>query len=311
MEDFDTNIDYDGNIPQNFRIVQQTLDQFVAVNYDTLATMIISTKTDSIESNHYKSKILDIIRNNPPLMSVPRYYQDGRADYLWYSDFYDEISKVTYHQYRIFIPPTSEITPTNYTEELAKIDLPYFTALVDLISLERFCLEHEKHFLIIQEENIQEEQPIKEELITKTTNTKISKRTYEPKFHKEQYSLLAEYIEKIKVFRNRVKAVELRKLFSGKLTEPLQVANQKTLVYLLDQLMEAGYIKDTWIAVADGNADFISFRTEKNKQRYGSKPHPINMQQLINCRNRNKREAIVGLDTIDELIEQLEVQKDK
>lgn len=311
MEDSGDNINYDGNIPEGFRAVQEALNQFVAINYDVLETMIISTKADSIDLFHYKSKIQDIIRNNPPLLSIPRYYRDGREDYLWYSDFYDEISKITYHQYRIFIPPTSEITPTNYTEELAKIDLPYFGALVDLISLEHFCVEHEKHFPIIQEENIQEEQPIKEEPITETTNTKISKRTYEPKFHKEQYLLLAEFIEKIKVFRNRVKAVELRKLFSGKLTEPLQVANQKTLVYLFDQLMEAGYIKDAWIAVADGNADFISFRTEKNKLRYGNKPHPINMQQLINCRNRNKREAIVGLDTIDELIEQLEVQKDK
>lgn len=311
MEDFDTNIDYDGNIPQNFRIVQQTLDQFVAVNYDTLATMIISTKTDSIDLNHYKSKILDIIRNNPPLMSVPRYYQDGRDNYLWYSNFYDDISKEAYHQYRTFIPLATGITPTNYAEELAKIDLPYFGALVDLISLERFCLEYEKHFPVIQEENIQKESPIKEESTIETLNTKTAKRTYEPQFCKEQYTLLAEYIEKIKVFRNRVKAVELRKLFSGKLTEPLQVANQKSLVYLFDQLMEADYIKDTWIAVADGNADFISFRTEKNKQRYGNKPHPINMQQLMNCRNRNKREAIVGLDTIDELIEQMEANLDE
>lgn len=168
--------------------------------------MIISTKTDSIDLIHYKSKIQDIIRNNPPLLSILRYYRDGREDYLWYSDFYDDITKEAYHQYRTFIPPTSKITPTNYTEEMAKINLPYFGALVDLISLERFCLEHEKHFPVIQEENIQEEQPIKEEPITETTNTKISKRTYEPKFHKEQYSLLAEYIEKIKVFRNRVKA---------------------------------------------------------------------------------------------------------
>lgn len=311
MEDFDTNIDYDGNIPESFRAVQKTLDQFVAVNYDTLATMIISTKTDSIDLNHYKSKILDIIRNNPPLMSVPRYYQDGRDDYLWYSNFYDDISKEAYHQYRTFIPLASKITPTNYTEELAKIDLPYFTALVDLISLERFCLEHEKHFPIIQEENIQEEQAIKEESITEKPKTKITKRSYEPKFGKEQYTLLAEYIERIRVFRNRVKAVDFRKLFSGKLSEPLQVANQKSLVYLFDQLMDTGYIKGTWIAVADSNRDFISFRTEGNKERYGNHTHYITMQQLMNCRNRNKREAVVGLDTIDELIEQMEANQDK
>ena len=143
------------------------------------------------------------------------------------------------------------------------------------------------------------------------SQTKVVKRSYEPKFGKEQYRLLAECIEEIKVFRNRVKAVDLRKLFSGKLTEPLQVANQKSLVYLFDQLMEADYIKGTWIAVADSNRDFISFRTEGNKERYGNHTHYITMQQLMNCRNRNKREAVVGLDSIDELIEQMKANQDK
>ncbi len=311
MEDFDTNIDYDGNIPESFRAVQEILDQFVAVNYDTLETMVIGMKADSLNIKHYKAKILDIIRNNPPLMSVPRYYQDGRADYLWYSNFYDDITKEAYLQYRTFIPLASKITPTNYTEELAKIDLPYFGALVDLISLEQFCLNFREEEQPIQVEEDSKELPQQEEPIMGKSQTKVVKRSYEPKFGKEQYRLLAECIEEIKVFRNRVKAVDLRKLFSGKLTEPLQVANQKSLVYLFDQLMEADYIKGTWIAVADSNRDFISFRTEGNKERYGNHTHYITMQQLMNCRNRNKREAVVGLDSIDELIEQMKANQDK
>lgn len=311
MEDFDTNIDYDGNIPEGFRAVQKALNQFVTINYDVLETMIISTKTDSIDLSHYKSKIQDIIRNNPPLISVSRYYQDGREDYLWYSDFYDDISKVVYHQYRMFTPLAAQITSANYTEELAKIDLPYFGALVDLISLEHLCLKYQKHFPASKEETTQKQLQTKVDLPTKENKTKTTKRSYEPKLSREQYKLLTTCVEAIRLFRLKVKQLQLKKLLDGKLSEPLQVANQKTLVYLFDQLMEAGYIKDTWIAVADGNADFISFRTEKNKQRYGSKPHPINMQQLINCRNRNKREAITGMDDIDDLIEQMEANPDE
>lgn len=311
MEDFDTNIDYDGNIPEGFKAVQEALNQFVTVNYDVLETMIISTKTNSIDLIHYKSKIQDIIRNNPPLISVSRYYQDGREDYLWYSDFYDDVSKEAFHQYRMFTPLEAQITSANYTEELAKIDLPYFEALVDLISLERFCLKYEKHSSAFKEETTQKQLQTKVGLPTKENKTKITKRTYESKLSKEQYKLLTECVEVIRLFRLKVKVTELKKLLNGKLREPLQVANQKTLVYLFDQLMEAGYIKDTWIAVADGNRDFISFRTEGNKERYGNHTHYIGMQQLINCRNRNKREAITGMDYIDDLIEQMEANPDE
>ena len=69
--------------------------------------------------------------------------------------------------------------------------------------------------------------------------------------------------------------------------------------------MEADYIKDTWISVADGNKDFISFRTDGNKERYGDNTHYINMQQLLNCRNKNKKESIRGLEDIENLIDEI------
>ncbi len=136
------------------------------------------------------------------------------------------------------------------------------------------------------------------------------KRTYEPKLNSKQYVLLSECVEEIKLFRCKVKITELKKLLKGKLTEPLEVTNQKSLVYLLDQLSENKYIKDTWMSVADGNKDFLSFRTEGNKQRYGDKPHFIAMQQLLNNRNRNKRESIRGLVEIEEMIDAMEENRD-
>lgn len=83
------------------------------------------------------------------------------------------------------------------------------------------------------------------------------------------------------------------------------MTNQKTLVYLLDQLSENKYIKTQWVSVTNGNKDFISFRIESNKERYGDNTHYIGMQQVLNYRNRNKREQIFGLKNIDALIEKL------
>ncbi|NDW08457.1 hypothetical protein [Dysgonomonas sp. 520] len=297
------------DVPESFQLVQQSLNDFVAINYETALGLVSQPQLTEVEILHYKSKVLDIIRNNPPLASLPKYLRDGREDYLWYSDFYDEISKDVYHQYRTFIKSTSTITPSNYTTELIKIDLPYFRELVDLVSLERLCIKYEKLLPKPKVEVIQEKTPIQETTIAKETKAtvepKSTKRSYQPKLSKEQYVLLADCIEAIKLFRSKIKVSELKKLLSGKLPEPLQVTNQKTLVYLLDQLCEHKYIKNTWVSVADGNKDFISFRTEGNKERYGDNKHYITMQQLLNCRNRNKRELIFGLENIDTLIEKL------
>lgn len=331
MFDYDDDIEYMDFSEEGFREVQQCLDRFVTVNYETALGLLYRMKATPEDITLYKGKVLDIIRHNPPLESIPRYFRDGREDYLWYSDFYDDITKEVYQRYRTFTAPAVEITPANYTEELAKIDLPYFRELIDLVSLEKLCMLYEANQLSNETETDTEEEAdintdaetgkediadISQELEageqTETTQSdrQPKKRSYEPKLNSKQYTLLAECVEDIKLFRRKVKTSELKKLLKGKLTEPLEVTNQKSLVYLLDLLSENKYIKDTWMSVADGNRDFLSFRTEGNKQRYGNEPHYITMQQFLNCRNRNKRESVVGLVEIEDMIDAMEENRD-
>lgn len=285
-------------IPQSFQVVQQMLDSFVQINYETALSQIIVANISQTDINNNNGKVLDIIRNNPPLASVPRYLHDGREDYLWYSDFYDEITKEVYQQYMEFVKSDTEITTSNYVEELSKITLPYFQQLVDLVNLERLSQYYQKHLPI-------EKDIPKTASVAKTAKAKVVKRSYEPQLAPKQYKEILICIEQIRLFRRPIKVTELKRLFNGKLAEPLQVTNQKTLVYLFDYLKDSNFIKDTWMSVADGNKDFISFRTEGNKGRYGDQDHYINMQQLLNSRNRNKRELIFGLEDIDDLIEEL------
>lgn len=327
MFEYDDEIEYMDFSEEGFREVQQCLDRFVEVNYETALGMLYRMKPTPEDIILYRGKVLDIIRHNPPLESVPRYFRDGREDYLWYSDFYDDITKEVYQRYRTFTAPEVEITPANYTEELAKIDLPYFRELIDLVSLEKLCMLYEAYQLSKKTESDTEEEANiasdvetgidvsqepeageQTELIQPERQPK--KRSYEPNLNDKQYILLAECVENIRLFRWKIKTSELKRLLKGKLTEPLEVTNQKSLVYLLDLLSENKYIKDTWMSVADGNRDFLSFRTEGNKQRYGNEPHYITMQQLLNCRNRNKRESIVGLVEIEEMIDAMEENRD-
>ena len=287
MYDFDEHIE-GTNVPEEFRAIGESVNSFVQVNY---ATATIPTSEDI---TYYKGRISDIIRNNPPLKSIAKYLRDGREDYLWYSDFYDDISKEDYLRYRALTISSGEITPANYAGELAKIDLPYFKELVDLISLERLCMDYEektakaKPKIKPSDKDLSEEELVPQEAEAETTKPnqsrrqQQSKRSYEPKLNNKQYASLVECIERIKLFRSPLKVTELKRLLKGKLIEPLQVANQKSLVYLLEQLKQHKYIKEKWISVAGGNKDFISFRTEGNKQRYGDKEHHITAQQFQN-----------------------------
>jgi len=312
-------------VSDEFRVVQQALNGFVEVNYQTARNLVDFTRPVPEYLANLKGKIMDIIRSNPPLLSVPDYFHDGREDYLWYSDFYDDIGKDSFRKYRKFVKPANEITATNYTEELAKIDLPYFKELVDLISLERLYADYEQRMPkeaneikpIAPPSSIEEQPAAKDaepEIVIKPKLNKeqLSKRrSYEPKLSDEQYALLVGCIEKIKLFRRPVKITELKKLLAGKLVEPLQVSNQKSLVYLLSLLSENKYIKKKWMGVADKNQDFISFRTEGNKERYGDEIHYIPMQQFLNDRSRNKSQAIKGLIEIEETIDQMNEIREK
>ena len=312
MDEYDEDI-IDLNIPDTIRSVQEILSRFVEINYETAIDVEASFRPTPEYIANIKGKILDIIRNNPPLATVPDYLGDGREDYLWYSDFIDDADKSVYGRYRTFIKPENKITKANYAEELAKIDLPYFKELVNLVSLERLCKSCEER-LPEPEKEVKEVKPsikiilpniVKKTEVTEVKHRQLKKRSYQPKLTDEQYESIAYCMETIELFRRPVKVNGLKKLLNGKHIEPLQVANQKSLVYLFDQLSENKYIKETWISVADGNKDFISFRTDGNLQRYGDDIHYISMQQLLNNRNRNRREAIRGLDEIEDLIEQL------
>lgn len=317
MFEFDDNIEYPDFPEEGFREVQQCLDRFVDISYETASGLLYRMKPTPEEIALYRGKILDIIRHNPPLESVPRYFHDGRENYLWYSDFYDDITKEVYQYYRTFKAPQVVINPANYAEELDKIDLPYFKELVDLITLERLLMKYEVKISKLKTES-KEDLSDKKTPATGNKETKVEikptaqvKRSYEPKLNNKQYAILAECIERIKLFRLHLKVTDLKKLLKGKLTEPLEVTNQKTLVYLLERLKEYHYIKEKWISVANGNKDFISFRTEGNRQRYGDEQHYIPMQQFQNNRKKSEKEAVQGLIIIDEAIEEMNEYRDE
>lgn len=293
----------DGNIhPKSYQYVQALLDRFVEVNYETaLSTVKYASEINVV---YCRGQIMDIIRNNPPLATVAKYLHDGRPNYLWYSDFYFDAGREVAIQYGQYVVPDIHITPVNYKMELEKIDLPYFKELVDIISLERLCVEAEKYYTVTTEEPAPED--VAEQAAEKPQlPIEKPKRSYEPKLNNEQYALLAECIEKIRLFRRPVTAAGLKKLFNGRLAEPLQVMKQLSLVYLLDEMRTCGFIKKAWMTVAFENKDFISFRTPGQERRYGSEPHYLTMDQLKSRRTDSKRCYIDGGDEIDDTIEQM------
>ncbi len=130
----------DGNVPEPYQYAQALLDRFVSVSYNTLYdALYYHSKLNDTE--YLSEQIIPVLRDNPPFTTIPKYLRDGRPNYLWYSDFYDDAGKDVFRRYRGFHYELKNITTANYTEELQKIDLPYFTELVKLISLEKLYLE--------------------------------------------------------------------------------------------------------------------------------------------------------------------------
>ena len=300
----------DGNITgEGYLYAQALLDRFAEVNYETALNSVRSVA--DIDAAYCRGQIMDIIRNNPPLATIPKYLHDARANYLWYSDFYFDAGRKIDLQYRQFISPDTPITPASYAAELPKIDLPYFKELVNLVSLERLCAESERHIPTINPEPTSTDWVEAVVVEEPETEQPAAKRSYEPKLNKEQYTLLAECVESIRLFRRPATPAQLKKLFTGKMTEPLQVTNQLPMVYLFDKLREAGYIKKTWMTTAVENGDFISFPTPGQERRYGSKPHYLTMAQLKNRRSDMKFSYIYGEDNIDEMIEKMQKCGDK
>lgn len=309
----------DGHIPDGYRAVQRALDRFVDASYGIMHDALASHSKLN-DTDYLWEQIAPILRDNPPLATIPQYFGDGRENYLWYSDFYDDVGKEIFMQYGKFSAPEVRLTPANYIVELDKIDLPYFKELVNLVSLEKLYQEAERRLAAAAKKAKPKKTTAADAVKQVAADTAVEvpqptpaveqmaeasppetpaeqpnlKRSYEPKLCAKQYQLLEECVNEINLFRRPVTATELKNLFIGKLSDPLQATNQKSLTYLLDQLVEAKYIKPTWITIAENNKDFISFLRGKNAERYGDGPHYITWQQFANCRNRNNKEYIEG-----------------
>jgi len=302
-------------VPEAYRDVQTILDRFVEINYETACnTGRLHTDDKGLSTDHINQQIIDVIRNNPPLATVPVYFRDGRENYLWYSDFYDDIAKDTLRQYGKFAVPVTPITPANYATELAKIDLPYFKELVNLVALEKMLgvakannpVERDEVDISTKTEPMPEptQVDVGPEPQSKSGKRRLPSptRSYESKMTDAQLSLLAEGLNTLGVFTNEITVPQLTDLLSGKQPRLFHVTNQRMLTNLFDELRDGGYITRTWIAVAGQNCDFASV----NPRREDGGIHFITSQQFTNCRRANRSQAIPGFNTIDDMMEKMQ-----
>ena len=189
----------DGNIPEGHLAAQRMLDAFVDVAYDAIYPNISIYTTAENESNllEYKRQVIKLISDNPPLQTVPAYFKNGRENYLWYSDFLDNVGREVLMSYNAFMPPVDKITPANYAKRLAEINLPYFRELVELVGLLKM-IGHIESRLPVLNDNVDEDltqihaepepaqpvidiQPETYETVSATQNIQQAKLACEPK----------------------------------------------------------------------------------------------------------------------------------
>lgn len=334
-------IDADGQMPQGYRDAQRMLDSFVEINYET-ALDAVRLHAGVIDAGHIRQQTVDIIRNNPPLQTVPAYFRDGRENYLWYSDFYDDVPKDVFRQYGRFVAPDIKITPANYATELAKIDLPYFRELVDLVSLEKLYKASDANKPapaskpIPKKESIPaevsapvvaadiandirqvevtipaagpKELPSKPAKADPKMSSKLDKakiRSYEPKMNPNQYALLVKCLNRFEVFRMNITVTVLRELLEGRQAHLLQITNQRTFTYIFDELAKKKLIRKAWIVVSEHNRNFASGPRRGSGETQDKELHYITGQQFSNSRIANKFKYVEDMDDIDVFIRQI------
>lgn len=93
--------------------------------------------------------------------------------------------------------------------------MPYFRELVDLVSLEKLCTKYAKLISVSKGNITQEKLATPKKDVVNEIKPKITKRSYQTKLNNEQYKLLADCIETIKLFRSKNKSFRTQKTIIG------------------------------------------------------------------------------------------------
>lgn len=262
------------NLKETFDSIQGLFNRCVNHAYITLVNGLSAKfsylsleQSEELEKQEYlraTDELTQLYMRNAAITDISNYFTS--SDFFWDSNFYELLRADEKRKYLAF--SVNSFNYSQYEQDNTAYDeeLPYFSAVVRTVVLERYLAylkkrkeDKPKEVVIPQEEPIKQEQaPDIIEVEKAVPPVAIMENPFESVLNDEQMEYLAECINEVKMFNASVSADDLRAIFACKPNTILKSKNNRYVAYFFAGLGYRELITSNWQSVIGNNKLFIS-----------------------------------------------------
>lgn len=262
------------NLKETFDSIQGLFNRCINHAYITLVnglsakfTYLSLEQSEELEKQEYlraTDELTQLYMRNAAIIDISNYFTS--SDFFWDSNFYELLRADEKRKYLAF--SVNSFNYSQYEQDNTAYDeeLPYFSAVVRTVVLERYLAylkkrkeDKPKEVVIPQEEPIKQEQAPDIIEVEKTAPpVAIMENPFESVLNDEQMEYLAECINEVKMFNASVSADDLRAIFACKPNTILKSKNNRYVAYFFAGLGYRELITSNWQSVIGNNKLFIS-----------------------------------------------------
>lgn len=224
-------------------------------------------QSEELEKQEYlraTDELTQLYMRNAAITDISNYFTS--SDFFWDSNFYELLRADEKRKYLAF--SVNSFNYSQYEQDNTAYDeeLPYFSAVVRTVVLERYLAylkkrkeDKPKEVVIPQEEPIKQEQAPDIIEVEKTAPPVATmENPFESVLNDEQVKYLAECINEVKMFNASVSGNDLKAIFACKPNTILKSKNNRYVAYFFSGLGYRELITSNWQSVIGNNKLFIS-----------------------------------------------------
>lgn len=262
------------NLKETFDSIQGLFNRCINHAYITLVNGLSAKfsylsleQSEELEKQEYlraTDELTQLYMRNAAITDISNYFTS--SDFFWDSNFYELLRADEKRKYLAFSVNSFDYSQYERDNTAYDEELPYFSAVVRTVVLERYLayLKKRKEDKL-EEVVIPQEEPIKQEQapdiieVEKTVPpVAIMENPFESVLNDEQMEYLTECINEVKMFNASVSADDLRAIFACKPNTILKSKNNRYVAYFFAGLGYRELITSNWQSVIGNNKLFIS-----------------------------------------------------
>ena len=247
------------------------------------------------------SALVKLIQENDRVYkALEKWYESGI--FMWESGLMEVLSTDIKSKYRAFDYYSFNYDSVKKQPDFYDDQLPYFSFIINEMSLLQFKkVINYLESVYVKKSFFSDKEP---EKFTKEKKSipeydKDNKITFNADLNENQFIILTECINEVKMFDTVITSQDLIKFFSCTLEKKLKSVHNRRIVYLFNGLNHNNYITNTWQNVISLNELILK----------PSGCNFINAADLSAANNRNKDKKPSRYETINKYLEQLKIHQ--